>query len=121
MYLKPLSQMKSDVKEGDLIKVFLERSTYVGYKWGDGKGTVYLEKGQRILRYEKESFLLNASDSLLDRNEADIILCGLNPYGYTNNTALDKIPLVGINLEKETMGGMDVKGYQVIERNRHRE
>jgi len=120
MSLEPLSKMKEDVREGDVVKVFLERSTFVGYKWGDGKDTVYHEKGQRILRTEKESFLQNAGN-LLDRNENDIIFCGLSPYGNTHDTSLERIPLVGINLKKGTMGGMDVKGYQVIERNQYEE
>jgi hypothetical protein len=130
-FKKPLEGMVDDVKEGDLVRVFLEKSDYVGYVW------CFEDRG-RIQPVFPE--------------DVDVILAGLSPVGYTRfpgdsivinrgtrpgfifigpypiprdvpdlvykrgPTFGEKIQFVGINLGTKTMGNEHVKGYEVIER-----
>jgi hypothetical protein len=118
--LKPLKDLAKDVKEGDLIRIFLENSDYVGYRWGSNHALV---DGQLMLPQDD-----------------DILFCSLNPYGNTrmegdlvtvtegNNKqylnlpiVTKKIQFVGVNLKTRTLGNEPIRGYLVLERTTHSE
>ncbi len=115
-----VEKMLSDVKGGDIVRIQLERSSYVGYRWGDGKDTVICEGGKRVLESEKEGFLKNYRDTILNPKEEDIFFCSLDEFGYTGEV-INKIQLVGINLTHKTMCGEKVLGYEILRRSKHKE
>ena len=102
--LRPLEQLAEDAKQGDLVRIFLERSDYVGYRW---------EGGTRL-----------PSSQLIIPKDCDVIFCSLNPYGTTAygdsqndpDVVLQKIQFVGINLKTHTLGSEHVRGYCILER-----
>jgi len=111
MSLEPLEKMADDVKQGDLIRVFLERSDYVGYRW-------------KLCRDRVQEQLMLPEDY-------DILFCSLNPYGVTRMKGdsllgvtcsgeepiiREKIQFVGVNLKTQRLGNEHIRGYQVIER-----
>ena len=91
--LKPLEQLANDVQRGDLVRVQIPKSDYVGYKWD----------------------CQNDSAPLLDLEGADIILSGLNPFGNTN-TLYKNIQYVGINLKEGKLRDEPIEGYEVLRR-----
>ena len=126
MSLEPLEKMAGDVKEGDLVRIFLERSDYVGYKWA-----------AHIVGYKLSAHIIN---QLMLPEDSDVIFCSLNPNGVTrrknehiaitvgNRTTYrqgpavaDKIQFVGVNLKTQMLGNEHIRGYEVIERTKSQE
>jgi hypothetical protein len=119
--MKNIDKILSDVKDGDIVLIQLERTAYVGYRWGNGRDIVVCEGGQRVLQSEKEGYLKNAREELLNPSEADIVFCSLDGFGYMSEEFKKRNLLVGINLSRKTMGGQKVLGYEVLRRTTHKE
>lgn len=117
---KKLKEMPDDVKQGDLVRIFLEHSNYVGYRWDLEEAKI---RGQLLL------------DS-----DTDIIFSGLDPYGNTRmegdpiwmkkgrtswtekgSAITKKIQFVGVNMKTHMLGNEHIKGYQVLERTSYEE
>lgn len=114
--MKPLDRILTDVRDGDIVLVHLERSSFVGYRWGNGRDIIVHEAGRRVLQSEREGYLKNARESLLNPEESDVVFCGFNGFGYLGEEALKKVQLVGINLTSKTMNGVRVLGYDILHR-----
>ena len=117
--MKPLHEIAKDVQEGDLVRIFLRGSDYVGHRWDLRKHSV----GEQLMLSE----------------DTDLFFCGLNPFGVTrmqgdvipvtkNNsttyrqgpTVREKIQFVGLNLKTNYLGNEPVIGYEVIQRTSHK-
>ncbi len=115
MVRKRLEEMADDVKEGDLVRIFLEHSDYVGYRWDVDKSKL---DGQLMLDFD-----------------ADILFSGLNPYGYTRlekdsiviydgpvmktesgPIMTKKLQFVGVNLSTGMLGNEHITRYEILER-----
>lgn len=109
--------MPKDVKQGDLVRIFLESSNYVGYRWRiDG---------------------VHIGEQMICADDTDIIFSSIDPYGITKvrssyfpkNLKKDKagqpiiesIQFVGVNLVNKRLGNESIRGYQVLERARYKE
>lgn len=118
--MNKLEEMAKDVNQGDLVRIFLERSDYIGYKWD-----------LDISKIKKQVLLFE---------DSDMLFCGLNPYGITrlkgetvygekqnviinedNLTILDKIQFVGVNLKNQHLRNEKIKGYEIIQRTEYKE
>lgn len=106
--MKPLEEIAEDVKEGDLVKIFLNYglSDYIGYIWDKS----VINK-------------INKDNLVGDGRGSTLLLCGLNPMGKTKsggeeitNYLLDNIQFVELDLSKKTLGKQEAAGYAVIER-----
>ena len=118
--LKPLDELASDAKQGDLVKIALRGSDYVGYKWDIDPSLV---KAQLLLPDDK-----------------DILFAGVNPYGVTRMEGdpihyveehcynirdglivTKSIQFVGVNLKTRMLGNESIRGYTILERTRNTE
>lgn len=117
--LKPLENMAKDLKQGDLVRIFLDSSNYVGYRWA-------LDKTQ-------------VRRQLIFTEDADIIFSSIDPYGVTklrSNYCQEKQPknknkasrviteyiqFVGVNLSTRKLGNEPIRGYQILERTQYEE
>jgi len=118
---KKLEEMARDVKQGDLVRIFLEHSDYVGYRWDLDKPSDF-------------------QNQLMLPEDFDILFCGLNPYGSTRMKgyhypvtegdttcfkdgpiATKKIQFVGVNLRTRLLGNEPITGYEVLERTEYEE
>ena len=114
-----MEDMAKDVKQGDLIRIFLDSSNYVGYRWSLDKANV----GRQMMFTE----------------DVDIIFSSIDPYGVTkmrsnycqekqhknkNKTSrviTEHIQFVGVNLSIRKLGNEPIRGYQMIERTQYKE
>jgi hypothetical protein len=90
--LKPLEGMLEDVKPGDLVRIKLTNSDFVGYRWGGiSVGPDLHTEGARI------------------------IFRSLNPLGTTKNLGY-RFQQVGIDIDKSRIGDEVILGYEVLRR-----
>lgn len=113
---KPLEIMLMDVKEGDHVKVNLDRynSDFVGYVWKPEGKYEEIVNGEVIIKDARESFLKNVH-TLLGGKDSEIFLSSLNPYGTTGDF-LDKVQFVGLNVKNKDLAGLEAVSYEIIKR-----
>ncbi len=116
---KPLSQMRSEVTEGDLVRLHLhgQNNHYVGYVWHTSRAD--FDSTHRI--YPSSGYWL----PIFGLKNCDVFLCPSSPYGieieegdrYDDFGIGNSIQMVGIDTSRAIFARrVPIKGYEIIER-----